>query len=135
MKLFGKAREFFKGKKSKKRVAILIIDDDIDFADSLKATMNELGFDCDIITHPKEAYKMLDENYYEIVFCDVIMPNFDLKTFLSYMGKRFPSIGFIVISGIDLKELRKSFLWMANVKTVLSKPVCFDKMKEILQTL
>ncbi len=104
------------------RVAVLVIDDDADFGFMMNDIIQSLGCKCDLLFNAEDIYENFDKNYYDLVFADVCMPNYDLDTMLSYCNNRFPQIKIVVMSAFVKPETVRKYLSYENVIQVFEKP-------------
>lgn len=59
---------------SKEKYKILIVDDEKEYRDTFKMILESKGFRVGVASDGAEALKIMDNEYYPIVLCDVIMP-------------------------------------------------------------
>jgi DNA-binding response OmpR family regulator len=52
---------------------LLIIDDDPEFVDGLKGTLEAAGYQVDAAYDPKEGFEALKENRYDLLLLDILM--------------------------------------------------------------
>ena len=53
---------------------ILIVDDEVSLCDLADAWISSLGYSCSIAQSPKVALRLLDEQPYDLLFTDIVMP-------------------------------------------------------------
>jgi len=107
--------------KNEHRIAVLVIDNDEEFGFMMNDIIQSFGCKCDILHSATEVYEHFNDNYYDLAFADVCIPNFDLDTMLKYCGARFPQIKVVVMSALlDQKTLVK-YLQYSNVINVFEK--------------
>ena len=61
---------------------ILVLDDEQGFRDSLTLLLTDAGLDVQSLGSPSEALSLLGDEAFDIVLCDVQMPEFDGLEFL-----------------------------------------------------
>ena len=104
-----------------KQISILVIDDDKHSVETIEKYSQASGYLCHK-THSKNGiYEYLDGFYYDAVFCDGSMQDFDLGLLLKYCLNRFPSIRFIITSCLS-PEKSKRYMEFENVVHCLPKP-------------
>lgn len=78
---------------------ILIIDDDPQVADSLRQVVEKMGHQPVIASSAAEALQRLPEREFEIVFCDVRMPDGSGLDLLPRIRSAYPAPEVIIITG------------------------------------
>lgn len=100
---------------------ILILDDEIKFAQMLSDLVAENGYQADITHDPQEALQRLRKRAYKLIVADYKMPVMNGAQFLAEIRKGHPNLPVIMVSGVmSTPELLK----VANlgVTLVLEKP-------------
>jgi CheY-like chemotaxis protein len=101
---------------------ILVLDDEENYAEMLQDLLREHGYRVDIATRPERAIAQLEEIPYDLVISDYKMPVFDGADLLKKSRELYPSLPFILVSGLmNTPELVK----VANmsVTLVMEKPL------------
>ncbi|MEO0797039.1 MAG: response regulator [Verrucomicrobiota bacterium] len=101
---------------------ILVLDDEENYADMLKALLEQHLFLVDSVTEPARALEKLHDTGYELVISDFKMPNMDGADFLHAARDVNPDLPVILVSGLmNTPDLVK----VANmgVTLVLEKPI------------
>lgn len=62
---------------SKRAPTLLLIEDDLGFAERLSRNLTPEGFRCDIAPTGREAFERLGSQYYDLVVTDIRMPDID----------------------------------------------------------
>ncbi len=117
---------------------ILIVDDDINSTVTMKALlMSQDGFEIDIAHNGPSALEMMAEKKYDLIFLDIMMPNFSGLDVCRSMGgdekiKDVPIIlsSALPISSLELKDMLEEFKNSCRVTGVLEKPFSLEKMLE-----
>lgn len=78
---------------------ILIIDDERSIRNSLKDILTFEDHSVDLAADGKEGIKFTKENTYDIIFCDIKMPQMDGIEVLDYLHEHNPEIPVVMISG------------------------------------
>ena len=119
---------------NKKTMNVLIVDDDINSTVTMKALlMSQDGYTIDIAHSGKSALEMLEKNKYDLIFLDIMMPDFSGLDFAKELkDKVLPVIlsSALPISSDELKEMLDDFKKHCNVKGILEKPFSLEKMLE-----
>ena len=55
------------------RKQILIIDDDPDYIDGIRAILTKAGYDVDVAYNPKDGFKALESKPYDLLLLDIMM--------------------------------------------------------------
>lgn len=101
---------------------ILVLDDEENYADMLRALLEQHSFIVDSVTDPHRAIESLQGTGYELVISDYKMPSMDGADFLSKAREMNPDLPVILVSGLmNTPDLVK----VANmgVTLVLEKPI------------
>lgn len=78
---------------------ILIIDDNLTVCLMLKSWLMKNGFNVDTSSHVEEAKEMVRKSPYDLILCDIQMPDLDGFAFLKWVKKYDPEILVIMITG------------------------------------
>lgn len=77
---------------------ILVIDDDLDMCQLLKAFLGKNGFEVNTVSSGSSAIRTIDKTY-DLVLCDVRLPDIDGLEILSKIKEMFPYTVVIMITG------------------------------------
>jgi two-component system, NtrC family, nitrogen regulation response regulator NtrX len=106
---------------------ILIVDDDQSTLASLSRAFRLAGYDAVVCEHAARAIKLLQQERFDIVFSDVVMPNKDGLAMLAELREAGVTTPMIMISGqatVDM-AVRATRLGAADF---LEKPISSDKL-------
>ena len=78
---------------------ILIVDDDPRMCDSLKVLLSADNYEVQTGNSGQEAIELLNNNVFDIVLLDIVMPEIDGYQVLDHIGSRTPDTLVIVITG------------------------------------
>ncbi len=78
---------------------ILIIDDERSIRNSLKDILTFEDHTVDLAADGKEGIMQTKENTYDIIFCDIKMPQMDGLEVLEYLQNTIPEVPIVMISG------------------------------------
>jgi len=113
-----------------KRYKVLIVDDS---KSVLKGLENAFADSCFLIattTNPIAAYEMIENEHFDIVISDIMMPEMDGLTLLRKIKNFNGMVQVIIITGyITINNTLNAFRYGAN--DIFFKP--FDDMGEIVQ--
>ena len=79
---------------------ILVLDDEENYADMLRALLEQHSFLVDSVTDPARALERLHGTGYELVISDYKMPGMDGADFLSRAREMNPDLPVILVSGL-----------------------------------
>lgn len=113
---------------SQEKPEILIIDDDIEFRNSLEKTLHRAGYLVTTAADGVQASKLFATHKYPVVFLDMHMPGKSGLAVLTEVKKRWPDTRVLVVSVNGSMETYTSVMNLGAF-AYLSKPV---KMKKIL---
>lgn len=82
-----------------KGARILIIDDDESICAILQEFLNCLGLICESTFEPKRAVRLIQQNEYDVILCDVYMPGILGHELLKLSLERQPLTPFILMTG------------------------------------
>jgi DNA-binding response OmpR family regulator len=106
------------------QVRILVIEDDIELAFSLREVLIEEGFEVDVANNGKEGIRLQSAEPYNLIITDIIMPEEDGLEVIMWVRKTFPETKLIAVSGGGYFDSR-DYLLMAKelgASLVLCKP-------------
>ena len=69
---------------------ILVVDDERAIRNSLKEILGDEGYDVDVAEDGAIAVQMVEKEKYNIIFCDIKMPNMDGMEVLDHPEHVFP---------------------------------------------
>ena len=105
---------------------ILIVDDNRDFANSLKEAFEEKGHKADLAFSGEEAMCMFFQKDYDITFMDVKLPGMDgVESFLNIRKKK-PDARITMMTGYQIKRLLTKALDHGALR-VLHKPFSVEE--------
>ena len=113
---------------------ILIVDDDADGALALRKLLERSGYFVMLAHTVAEARKLCDRNNFDLIICDVRLPDGNGLNLLAYLRKTCSTAEGIVVSGWDQNELQES-AESAGYGGHLVKPIDFAKLKETVHRL
>lgn len=116
---------------------ILLVDDASLNLMVTDVLLNQLGGKADMADNGFDALKMMEEKEYDIIFLDHNMPDIDGVETLKRARKisdYYKNAVFIALTGNTSSTARDEYMCM-GFTDYLEKPICIDKMKEIIQRL
>ncbi|GAB4276545.1 MAG: sigma-54 dependent transcriptional regulator [Opitutales bacterium] len=114
---------------SNKINGILVLDDEEDQAELIRAFLESYRFCADVTTNPKEAMRLIQNRRYDLIISDYQMPEVNGLEFFQEARKVDPDIPFILVSGVmGMPELVDAA--NQHVNCVLKKPFKSDDLIE-----
>lgn len=115
---------------------ILIVDDELMIKEWLCYTIRSLPFEIsllDVVSNGEEALEKIEQNHYDLIFIDILMPRMTGLQLLIELNKRHVDATLIVLSSHDEFNFARQAI-KYNVKEYLLKNECSkEKLSEILQ--
>jgi len=104
------------------RPRALIVDDDEPIRSMLATVVEHQGFDVSTARDGREAIRCLDEDGYDVVLLDLMMPHIDGFQVLDHMSAKHPRMlrCTIVATAVPEREVQRSLT--APIFKVLGKP-------------
>lgn len=103
---------------------ILLIDDEPTILSMMKKMVEKAGYNADMASNGVEAMELIENNSYDLVITDIIMPEKEGLEIISEIRKHHSSIKVIAISGggrLSPEEYLQSAKYLGALK-VLKKP-------------
>ena len=115
-----------------KRLNILVVDDEEDICSMFAKWLEQEGFTVKCVLSGKKALRLIEKNFYDVVFLDIVMPGVPADDVLEKIRKISPKTKIVAISGqlID-HDLREAAL-QKGASDILQKPF---KIEDILEHL
>jgi DNA-binding NtrC family response regulator len=109
---------------------VLIVDDDIQLAWSLKETLESDGYEATIVPDGALALKFVLEHHLDAVVCDLQMSRVEGDLLYATVERSNPSLArrFIFITGLDDYPQFQKFIDTIELP-VLRKPVALDALR------
>lgn len=116
-----------------KNKKILIVDDNKDFAHSLKEAFEENGHQVDLAYSGEEAMDMFFRGDYHTTFMDIKLPGMDgVESFLNIRKKK-PDARVTMMTGYQMKRLVSKAIEHGAVK-VLRKPFGIEDALDLIES-
>jgi two-component system, NtrC family, response regulator AtoC len=110
---------------------LLVIDDDIAVRGMLADVLTHLGYDVDEASNGVEGVGRFDEDNYDLVLTDHLMPGMTGREVIEAVRERRPATNLIMLTGYttdaDVEALRRQGL------TILAKPVNISDLNAAIQ--
>jgi len=83
----------------KKKVRILLVDDEVQFVDSLAERLTMRKLDCHAVYNGEQALDIVKKKEFDVVILDLRMPGMDGIEVLRHLKKKNPLIEVIILTG------------------------------------
>lgn len=111
--------------------AILIVEDDLDYQESIMEILTDMGWKVETANSGSEAKKKLQTLKVDVVLSDIQMPMGDGVELLKYLRQQHPEIPPIVMmTGFSVHDLEN--LIAQGAMAVLEKPFSLDTLQQAL---
>ena len=84
---------------------ILIVDDDESYCKSIKRCLSFEKYYCMTANSGKDALKLIEENEFDLLISDVMMPDISGIKLLLEVKERWPDLAVVMISGMDNRDI------------------------------
>jgi DNA-binding NtrC family response regulator len=116
----------------KKRLEILVLDDEPVVGDRLKPTLEEEGHSVEVFVDPQEALKRLKAKEFDIVLTDVRMEKIDGIQVLQHVRAKSQRTKVLMITGYATVELAREAL-SKGVFDFIAKPFKLKDIREMVR--
>jgi len=107
---------------------LLIVDDEVEVGNAVKALLSKLGFNARSVTSGKAALQELRNGRYTFLITDIIMPELDGIELIKTVKKENPDISIIAITGYE-KDYTYMDVINAGANDFIIKPFKVDEME------
>jgi DNA-binding response OmpR family regulator len=113
-----------------KKHRILVIDDDVDLALSLKELLILEGALVDVAYNGNEGIFQHIQLPYDLIITDIVMPVMDGLEVVMWVKENSPNTKILVISGGGYFDFRDYLVMAKNLGAdfVFQKPICYDEV-------
>lgn len=115
----------------KKKIKVLIVDDEYAFCRSLKIFLEKIGFQALIATNGEHALDIVREEKPAIMTLDIRMPGFNGYDILQKVKRLDPDLFIIVVTAIDVPNMEE-MLSHSGAHGLLHKPIDLQKLSDTL---
>ncbi len=113
----------------KKTIRVLLVDDELEFIETLGERLASRGFEADCVTSGSAAMDQINQKAYDVVITDLMMPQMNGLQLFSEIRKLAPTVSVIMLTG--LAEIESAIDGIkAGLFDYLVKPVNFDELIE-----
>ncbi|MGC9341391.1 MAG: response regulator [Bacteroidales bacterium] len=115
----------------KTNLNILVADDNIINQRVVQSLFKHLGHEVEIASNGEEAVNMVNENNFDLVFMDILMPVMDGLVATREIRKSNKNLTIIAMTGSDESEKREE-AFKSGMNDYLTKPVKVEAIKHLL---
>jgi len=114
-----------------RNVRILIADDEVNLRLVLQTSISKVGYGVDTVENGKEALRMAQENYYDVVILDIRMPEMDGLQAFYEIHKIKPDLPIILMTAFGSSEIAVDAMKRGAFDYIL-KPFNLEEVKIIV---
>jgi len=115
----------------KKKIKILIVDDEYAFCRSLKIFLKKLGFETLIATNGEHALDIVMEEKPAIMTLDIRMPGLNGYEILQKVKRLHPDLFIVVVTAIDVPNMEE-MLEHSGAHALLRKPIDLQELSNTI---
>jgi len=108
-------------------LSILILDDEDSLRRSLSLNLDAAGYSARDIESPKKALELIKTQHFDIILCDLRMPEMDGFTFIEQCNQLSPNSAVVLMTGYGNTELALEAM-RHGAYDYLSKPFSSDEL-------
>ncbi len=112
---------------------VLIVDDEVDFVETIVKRLIDRGLDVDGVHSGQEALDLMDKKDFDVVILDVKMPGMDGIETLRAMKKKSPLTEVIMLTGHGSVESGIQGLQLGAYNYVMKPVPLNDLLKQMAQ--
>ena len=117
-----------------KTIFVLVVDDRTADGETLKAILEDAGYDVSLAQDGPQAIAMAAGRHYGVILMDVRMPGMDGFAACEEIRNIDPQVKIIFITGYELDEPTKRALYQ-RAYTLVTKPVDPDEMLTLMRSI
>jgi DNA-binding NtrC family response regulator len=110
---------------------VLIVDDEKDFLDIIAERIGARGMDVSTASSAEDALNMIEEEFYDVVIMDFMMPALDGFKALKLMKTRQPEVQIILLTGNVPDEKRIEARALGALDVIEKPPDLNDLIQKI----
>lgn len=122
---------------AQRRQTILLVDDEEDIRESLKALFETCLEGVDVVVAPggQAALDLMDRSPVDVVISDYKMPGMNGLDFLQRAAKKAPSVPRILVTAFPDLEIAIRAINEANIENFFTKPFEPEQVLQVVKTL
>ncbi len=114
------------------KARILIVDDDENIRNTMKAILEDEDYSVDVATNGKEAIEMSHEKIYNLALLDIRLPDMEGIDLLRLLKEYVPRTRKIMVTGYPTIQNAMTAI-NKNADAYLLKPVDIEKLLEVVK--
>jgi len=115
----------------KKDLKILVAEDNLINQQVAKTIFKNLGFEIDMAENGNDAITKINDNNYDVIFMDIMMPELDGMEATKKLRKQNHKLPIIAITA-DINKEVKDKMKEAGMSDCIAKPIRVDEIKRVL---
>jgi DNA-binding NtrC family response regulator len=108
---------------------VLLVDDEVDFLDTLSERMRNRGMEVSTSSSGKEALKKVEQESYDVIILDLMMPEVDGLDALRILKEKKPDLQVILLTGHATVEKGIEAMKLGAID-FLEKPADINQLTE-----
>lgn len=113
---------------------ILIVDDEKAICEEFRGLLEEEGHQVDIATSGAEAFRMVREKKFNVIFLDVLLPRMEGRQIYEELRKINDSVPVVFMSGYLPPNKEKEVITL-GAKACLRKPLDLEEVKKLINSV
>ncbi len=113
---------------------ILLVDDEVDFVETLAERLSMRGIEADWADHYEEAISKAEQNEYQLAVLDVKMPKVSGIDLKKQLQDKSPNMKFIFLTGHGSEESYIAGSHEAGAEYYLLKPVLIEELVDKIRS-
>ena len=113
------------------RERILVVDDEVELCRSLSVLLMREGYEAECAHSGKEALTRLSRRAFDLIICDLVMPDIGGIRLVSRLKREVPVI--MITAHASVATARQAF--KSGVCDYLAKPIEFDELRVIVRSV
>ncbi len=116
---------------------ILLVEDQEDVRAMMCNMLERMGFETESCTNGHEAEEIITEHpdYFDVVLTDHNMPEMTGLELAERIGKRYPKLPFVILSGYNKDKIGDNMKDHGSIKAVLRKPADRETLMKTLSSV
>jgi CheY-like chemotaxis protein len=118
------------------RSRLLVIDDDREVRNTIADTLRFDGHDVQTASDGREALALVSRNPYDLIFCDLRMPQMDGRAFYETIQREYPRVlkRLVFVTAQAHSFEYAAFLRESGIP-LLEKPVTFQQLRKMVDRM
>jgi DNA-binding NtrC family response regulator len=113
---------------------IFIVDDNVDFAESLGEALELEGYEVETAHSAEDAIAKFDGRDFDLTFLDMKMPGMNGVECFKEIRKKRPNTRAVIMTGFSVEDLKDQAM-QSGVLAVLEKPLRIDRLLNMVENL